>query len=84
MDNSRLELYQSHKAFMIENNDKSRNRLKAFDKRASYFFKLRDKGILSETDFKAITKRLTGVEFDMKPLTDSLFSELEKGLTFKC
>jgi len=64
---------------MIENNDKSRNRFKIFDMRAPYFFSLRDKGILSEQDFKELTSVLTGVEFDMKPLTDELFQQYEGG-----
>lgn len=79
MNNSRLELYHSHKPFMVENNERSRNRFKAFDLRARYFFDLRDRGILSEQDFKALTGIFTKVEFDMKPLTDELFQQYEGG-----
>ena len=79
MHNTRLELYYSTRPFLVQNTNKSKNRFKMFDMRAHYFFKLRDKGILSEQDFKGLTKRLTGVEFDLKPLTDELFQQYEGG-----
>ena len=84
MEFSLHELYQSHKEWHIPKDRRGQIRFEAFDLMSERLFKLRERGVLSQSEMDELIKRVTGKEISIRQMDEGLFKELEGGQTFKC